>query len=216
MKIFSYILLFISSNAFGLEFPGGFTSETKIICCGYKKAISRIYPNQFVTSVMQQKNLDLEHKRISETMKRKADYAYKITLSNGNEFITGEGQLFLSSQLEWIAIENIDIKEKLQGIDSTIEVHAIQKIIKEVELFNFEVSDYHTYIIDEKFPLIVHNPFGLHKFKEKLKSCEKIGQSTLQGGLAGLGAGTMAEGIAVGASVVVGAAYGIYHEDRKS
>jgi intein/homing endonuclease len=142
-----------STGANGVCFVAGTLVATKE---GYK-AIENIKAGEKVLS----KNTDSGeqgYKKVLRTFVRKANTLIKISI-DGEEIEATEEHPFYVFGKGWVEAGKLTDQDRIVRSDgSTAEIKSIEKIVLEVaiDVYNFEVEDWHTYFITAK-NLLVHN-----------------------------------------------------------
>jgi len=102
-------------------------------------------------------------KRVVRTFLNQKDELVHVQV-NGETITSTTGHPFYVQGKGWVAAKDLKVNDKLElqsGKDAFVEGIWFEKLAESVNVYNFEVEDFHTYFVGERC-VLVHNKCGNH------------------------------------------------------
>jgi intein/homing endonuclease len=121
---------------------------------GQTKAIEEIQIGDSIQSFDEEKQ-EFVNGKVTKIFKKQALSHLQITLSNGELIEVTEEHPFYTST-GWIAAKELKPDSKIKTINGFIKISSIKRLEGEIEVYNFEVEKFHTYLVGS-IGAVVHN-----------------------------------------------------------
>ena len=134
-----------------------FIAGTMVLTATGLVAIEKLSAGDVVISTNPD-TLETAGKTVLETYVRKVDKLVHLTI-NGEEIVTTDNHPFYVQGRGFINAGNLLVGDKLisvNGEDLFVEKHRVEEFDEPVDVYNFQVEDYHTYFVGES-AVWVHN-----------------------------------------------------------
>ena len=118
------------------------------------KYIQDVQTGDLVKSFDEEKQ-EFVNGKVSKTFKKQTLSHLQITLCNGELIEVTEEHPFYTST-GWVSAKELKPDSKIKTINGFINISSIKRLEGEIEVFNFEVEKFHTYLVGTT-GLVVHN-----------------------------------------------------------